>query len=80
MVDAGDALEKTDVVSFFRKVLVRNFPAVFSRLRKQKQIASLTGLELLDDEEIDLAIQSMRDRKTKIDRCRGTFVQSVHNF
>jgi len=66
MVDAGDALEKTDVVSFFRKVLVRNFPAVFSRLRKQKQIARLTGLELLDDEEIEQAIQSMRDRKTKI--------------
>jgi len=66
MVDAGDALEKTDVVSFFRKVLVRNFPAVFSRLRKQKQIARLTGLELLDDEEIEQVIQSMRDRKTKI--------------
>ena len=66
MVDAGDALEKSDVVSFFRKVLVRNFPAVFSRLREQKQIARLTGLELLDDEEIEQAIQSMRDRKTKI--------------
>ena len=66
MVDAGDALEKTDVVSSFRKVLVRNFPAVFSGLRKQKQIARLTGLELLDDEEIEQAIQSMRDRKTKI--------------
>lgn len=65
-VDAGDALEKTDVVSFFRKILVRKFPAVFSRLRKQKQIARLTGLELLDDEEIEQAIQNMRDRKAKI--------------
>jgi len=64
--DLGDVFEKTDAVSFFRKVLVRNFPAVFSRLRKQKQIARLTGLELLDDEEIEQAIQSMRDRKTKI--------------
>ena len=66
MVDAGDALEKNDVVSFFRKALARKFPGVFSGLRKHKQIARLTGLELLDDEEIEQAIQSMRDRKTKI--------------
>lgn len=65
-LDAGDALEEDDVISFFRKALVRKFPAVFSRLRKQKQIARLTGLELLDDEEIEQAIQKMKDRKTKI--------------
>ena len=65
-IDPGDVLEKTDVVSRFCKVLVRDFPSVFSRIRKKKQIAHLTGLELLDDEEIEQAIQNMRDRKTKI--------------
>jgi putative transposase len=66
IVDTENALEKTDAVSFFRKVLVQNFPAVFSRLRRQKQIEHLTGLEMLDDEEIEHAIQGMRDPKTKI--------------
>lgn len=59
-------LEKSGAVSSFRKILVRNFPGVFSKLRAQKQIARLTGMELLDDEEIEQAIQGMRDRKTKI--------------
>lgn len=65
-IDPGDVLEKTDVVGRFRKVLVRDFPSVFSRLRKKKQIARLTGLELLDDEEIEEAVRSMTDRKGKI--------------
>ncbi len=65
-VKPGDVLEKADAVRFIRKVLALKFPAVFSRLRKQKQVASITGLDLLDDEEIEQEIQRMKDRKTKI--------------
>lgn len=64
-LESDDALEKSDAVSFFRKILAKNFPNVFSLLRKQKQVARLTGLELLDDEEIDNKIQEMRGWKTK---------------
>ena len=63
-IEADDALEKSDAVSFFRKILARNFPNVFSLLHKQKQVAPLTGLELLDDEEIEKKIREMRERKT----------------
>ncbi len=64
-LESDDALEKSDAVSFFRKILAKNFPNVFSLLRKQKHVARLTGLELLDDEEIDNKIQEMRGWKTK---------------
>ena len=64
-IDADDVLEKSDAVNFFRKILARNFPNVFSRLRKQKQISRLTGLEMLDDEEIEKRIREMKDWKTK---------------
>ncbi len=65
-MEPGDVLEKADAVSFIRKVLALKFPAVFLKLRKQKQVASITGLDLLDDEEIEQEIQRMKDRKTKI--------------
>ncbi|OPX32803.1 MAG: hypothetical protein B1H11_13510 [Desulfobacteraceae bacterium 4484_190.1] len=65
-VESGDVLEQADAVSFFRKVLAKKYPAVFSRLRQQKQVAAITGLELLDDEEIEEEIQRMKSLKTKV--------------
>ncbi len=65
-VDCGDALEKVDVVGALGRMLSRNFPSIFSRLRRRKQIASLTGLEMLTDEEIEKALEKMRGRRTRI--------------
>lgn len=61
-----DALERNDAISSFRKFMVEKFPAIFSHLRKRKQVVRPLGLELLDDEEIEEAVLSMRGRKGRI--------------
>ena len=62
----GDALEQADAVTRLRKALARLLPTVFSSVGQRKQIAQRTGLELLDEEEIDKTIRAMKDRKTRI--------------
>jgi len=58
----GDVLEQEDAVTHLRKALARVFPAVFSSVGKKKQIAQRTGLELLDEEEIEETIRTMKAR------------------
>jgi putative transposase len=58
----GDVLEQEDAVTQLRKALARLFPAVFSNVRENKQIAKHTGLELLDDEEIEEGIRAAKAR------------------
>jgi len=61
-----DALEKTDSVRQLRKALARVFPDVFSIVGKKKQIAQRTGLELLEEEDLEQSIRAIRARNTKI--------------
>ena len=65
-VEVEDALEKTDAVTAFRKILAQRFPDIFSSFKKKKNIQHRTGLEMLDDEEIEKAIESMKDRRVRI--------------
>jgi putative transposase len=60
-LSTGDVLEQVDAVTQLRRALARIFPAVFCSVGKKKQIAQLSGLELLDEEEIMETIMSMRD-------------------
>ena len=62
----GDVLEQEDAVTHLRKALARVFPAVFSSVGKKKQIAQRTGLELLDEEEIEETIRTMKARGKRI--------------
>jgi putative transposase len=62
----GDVLEKSDSVRQLRKALARVFPDVFSSLGKKKQIAQRTGLELLEEEDLQQSIRAIRARNTKI--------------
>jgi len=62
----GDVLEQTDAVIQLRKALARVFPNVFFGVGKKKQIAKRTGLELLDEEDIDQAIKAMKTRSKRI--------------
>lgn len=65
-VEVEDALEKADAVTAFRKILTQRFPDIFSSFGKKKNIQHRTGLEMLDDEEIEKAIESMKDRRVRI--------------
>jgi putative transposase len=62
----GDVLEQTDAVRQLRKALARVFPAVFSSLGKKRHIAQRTGLELLNEEELEQTIRAMKARNTRI--------------
>ena len=55
---AEDVLEKEDAVRQLRKALARIFPTVFSSVGKKKQIAQRTGVELLDEDDLDQTIMS----------------------
>lgn len=59
-----DISGKKDVVSVV-KALARRFPSVFSRVRKEKCIASLTGLELVDDEALDKELRKLKRKKAR---------------
>jgi len=60
-----DISGKKDVVSVVVKALARRFPSVFSRVRKEKRIASLTGLELVDDEALDKELRKLKRKKAR---------------
>ncbi len=64
-VVAENALENTDAVGAFRKNLTKRFPGIFPGL-KRGRIQQRTGLEMLDDEEIEKTIESMKNRKVRL--------------
>jgi putative transposase len=61
-VRTGDVFEETDAVAKLAKALIRVFPSLISSVRRKKQIAQRTGLELLDEEEVMERVKSMKDR------------------
>lgn len=63
---SGDALEQADAVTQLRKALARIFPALFSSIRKNREIAQRSGLELLDEEEMEESIKAMKARGNRI--------------
>jgi putative transposase len=62
----GDVLEQSDAVTQFRKALARVFPALVSSVGKKKQIAQRSGLELLDEGEIEETIRAMKARGNRM--------------
>jgi len=65
-IDVGNVMEKKDGMSVFRKALAQKFPDIFTGLRNQKRVARRTGLDLLDDEEVEQEIRAMKSRKGRI--------------
>lgn len=49
----GDVLEQSDAVRDLLRALARIFPGLFSAVAKKRQIAQRTGLELLDEKELE---------------------------
>jgi putative transposase len=62
----GNVLEKPDAVTQFRKALEGIFPAVFTSVRKKRQIAKRTGLELLDEQELEKTINAIKGQNKSI--------------
>jgi putative transposase len=62
----SDVLEKPDAVTQFRKTLAGIFPAVFTSVGKKKQIAKRTGLELLDEQELEKTIDAMKGQNKRV--------------
>ncbi|MBW1698665.1 MAG: transposase [Deltaproteobacteria bacterium] len=62
----GDVLEQADAVRQLRKALARVFPALFLSVGKKKQVAQRSGLELLDEEDLERSISTMKARNTRI--------------
>jgi putative transposase len=62
----GDVLEQADAVTQLRKAIAKVFPALFSNVGKNRQIAQRTGLELLDEEEIQESIKAMKSPGNRI--------------
>jgi len=63
---AKDVLEHSDAIKMLRKALALVFPTVFSSIGKKKQIAQRTGLELLDEDELEQRIKAMRTTTEKV--------------
>ena len=53
----GDVLEQSDAVRDLLRALARVFPGLFSAVAKKRQIAQRTGLELLDEKELEEKIR-----------------------
>jgi len=53
----GDVLEQSDAVRDLLRALARVFPGLFSVVTKKRQIAQRTGLELLDEKELEEKIK-----------------------
>jgi len=56
----GDVIEQKEAVRYLRKALVKIFPTVFAGVRRKRQIAQRTGLDLLDEEELEQTIKASR--------------------
>ena len=63
-LEPGDPLENPDAIGAFRKKLARRFPGIFSGFVR-KNVQQRSGLEMLDDEAIERAIKSMRNKTTR---------------
>lgn len=61
-----DVLEHSDAVKLLRKALALVFPSLFSGTGKKKQVAPRSGLELLDEGELEQRIKSMRASTPKV--------------
>jgi len=57
-------IENTDAVHDLKTALQHFFPSVFSRVKKCGQIAQLSGLDLLDEEELDRQIKAYKKGRT----------------
>jgi putative transposase len=55
-----DVIEHTNAVQKFKKALVRVFPSVFSGVENSKQISQYTGLDLLDERQLDQRIRALK--------------------
>lgn len=55
-----DVIEYTNAVQKLKMELVRVFPSVFSGVEKSKQISKYTGLDLLDEKELDQRINAFK--------------------
>jgi putative transposase len=53
----GDVLEQSDAVRDLLRALARVFPGLFSAVAKKRQITQRTGLELLDEKELEEKIR-----------------------
>jgi len=53
----GDVLEQTDAVTHLCRALARVFPSLFSIVAKHRKVAQRTGLELLDEKELEEKIK-----------------------
>lgn len=58
---AGDVLEQMNAVQKLKKALVRSFPVIFSEVEHSKKISQRTGIDLLDEEQLDRKIKEMRN-------------------
>lgn len=63
-VEKKDFIGKTDAVQELKTGLQHIFPSVFSRVKKCGQVTQLTGLDLLDEEELDRQINAFTKGKT----------------
>ena len=52
-VETGQLLEQEDAIERFRSKLASMFPSLFKELGKRKQIAGLSGIDLVSPEELE---------------------------
>jgi len=77
----GDVLEQADAVTHLRRALARVFPAVFTVVAKNRQIAQRTGLELLDEKELEEKIRGASTWKNRASpetkKARGFLIEQL---
>ena len=59
-LEIGHVLEQEDAIERFRSKLASIFPSLFKRIAVKKQIAGFSGIDLLDIEELEKQIETMR--------------------
>ena len=55
-----DVIEHTNAVQKFKNAIVRVFPSVFSGVDNSKQLSQHTGLDLLDERQLDQRIRALK--------------------
>lgn len=59
-LETGHVLEQEDAIERFRSKLASIFPSLFKRIAVKKQIATFSGIDLLDIEELEKQIEAVR--------------------
>ena len=59
-VETGQLLEQEDAIERFRSKLASMFPSLFKELGKRKQIAGLSGIDLVSPEELEKLIEDVK--------------------